>query len=192
MKKNNKNSIWTMVIAIACIAMLLAACSNDDNEVSRMITKDSFQEEPRLFASGYCTLPTVLSEGDVYEVFTEDDIVWFDLNTRELRFHDMEEPLYQKLRLLSGIEFRLGNQTLFSGSTFVGLICSQVFNDLVLCCGKIEDGEVIDNNRYYLYDCYPNTPQFLNDEQVKANREKRAEQWETFTRYLDSKGKLRK
>ncbi len=192
MKKNNKNSIWTMVIAIACIAMLLAACSNDDNEVSRMITEDSFQEEPRLFARGYCTLPTVLSEGDVYEVFTEDDIVWFDLNTRELRFHDMEEPLYQKLRLLSGIEFRLGNQTLFSGSTFVGLICSQVFNDLVLCCGKIEDGEVIDNNRYYLYDCYPNTPQFLNDEQVKANREKRAEQWETFTRYLDSKGKLRK
>ena len=192
MKKNNKNSIWTMVIAIACIAMLLAACSNDDNEVSRMITEDSFQEEPRLFARAYCTLPTVLSEGVVYEVFTEDDIVWFDLNTRELRFHDMEEPLYQKLRLLSGIEFRLGNQTLFSGSTFVGLICSQVFNDLVLCCGKIEDGEVIDNNRYYLYDCYPNTPQFLNDEQVKANREKRAEQWETFTRYLDSKGKLRK
>jgi hypothetical protein len=54
------------------------------------------------------------------------------------------------------------------------------------------DGEVIDDGHYYLYDCYPNTPQFLNDELVKANRAKRAEQWETFTKYLESKGKLRR
>ena len=173
MKKNIKTSF----------AMPLAACSSDDDGVS-MRTEDSLQEETRLFARGYCTLPTGLSEGDVYEVFTEDDIEWFDVNTRELRFHAMEEPLYEKLRLLSGVEFRLGDQKLFSGSTFVGLICSQVFNDLVLCCGKIEDGEVIDSNRYY--------PQFLNDEQVKTNRAKRANQWETFTKYLESKGKLKK
>lgn len=192
MKKNIKNSIWPMALAIASLAMPLTACSSDDKEVSRMRTEDSFQEEPLLFARGYCTLPTGLSEGDTYEVFTEDDIEWFDVNTRELRFHDMEAPLYEKLRLLSGVEFRLGDQTLFSGSTFVGLICNQVFNDLVLCCGKTEDGAVIDCNRYYLYDCYPNTPQFLNDEQVKANRANRAEQWETFTRYLDRKGKLKK
>ena len=155
-----------------------------------MRTEDSLQEETRLFARGYCTLPTGLSEGDAYEVFTEDDIEWFDVNTRELRFHAMEEPLYEKLRLLSGVEFRLGDQKLFSGSTFVGLICSQVFNDLVLCCGKIEDGEVIDSNRYYLYDCYP--AQFIDTDKVKANRELRAPQWEAFLKYLESKGKLRK
>ena len=136
MKKNIKNSIWTMAITIASFAMPLAACSSDDDGVS-MRSEDSLQEETRLFARGYCTLPTGLSEGDVYEVFTEDDIEWFDVNTRELCFHAMEEPLYEKLRLLSGVEFRLGDQKLFSSSTFVGLICSQVFNDLVLCCGKI-------------------------------------------------------
>lgn len=189
MNKNIKNSFWTMAIAIA--SMTVTACSSDDNEVSQMKTEDDLQEETRLFARGYCTLLTGLSEGDAYEVFTEDDIEWFDINTRELRFRDMEEPLYEKLRLLSGVEFRLGDLTLFSGSTFVGLICNQVFDDLVLCCGKIEDGKVIDNC-YYLYDCYPNTPQFLNDERVQANRAKRAKQWETFTRYLDSKGKLKK
>ena len=124
MKKNIKNSIWTMAITIASFAMPLAACSSDDDGVS-MRTEDSLQEETRLFARGYCTLPTGLSEGDVYEVFTEDDIEWFDVNTRELRFHAMEEPLYEKLRLLSGVEFRLGDQKLFSGSTFVGLICSR-------------------------------------------------------------------
>ncbi len=189
MKKNIKDSIWTMAIAIASLAMPLVACSSDDNEVNEMKTEGSSQEETRLFARGYCTLPTGLPEGDVYEVFTEDDIEWFDVNTRELRFHDMEKPLYEKLRLLSGVEFRLGDQTLFSGSTFVGLICSQFFDDLVLCRGKI-DGEIVDNGHYYLYDCYP--PQFINDERVQANRAKRAPQWEIFTKYLESKGKLKK
>ena len=63
-----------------------------------------------------------------------------------------------------------------------------MFDDLVLCCGKI-DGEVIDDGHYYLYDCYPT--QFINDERVQANIQKRAPQWETFTKYLDSKGKLK-
>ena len=84
----------------------------------------------------------------------------------------------------------MGNQTLFSGSTFVGLICSQVFDDFVLCCGKM-DGEVVDDDdHYYLYDCYP--LQFINDERVQANRTKRAEQWDASTKYLESKGKLKK
>ena len=181
-----------MAIAIGSFVMPLTACSSDDYEVSRVRTEDSRQGETRLFVRGYCTMPTGLSEGDVNEVFTEDDIEWFDVNTRELRFHDMKEPLYKKLRLLSGVEFRLGGQILFSGSTFVGLICSQVFNDLVLCCGNIEDDEVIDINRYYLYDCYPNAPQFLNDETVQANRAKRAAEWEAFLKYLDGKGKLKR
>ena len=178
-------------MAIAIASTTMTACSSDDNETEKPFTTDPV-ESSMLYACGVGQSET-RSVADAQNVlFTENDIEWFDVNTRELRFRDMEEPLYEKLRLLSGVEFRLGDQTLFSGSTFVGLICSQVFNDLVLCCGKIEDSRVIDSNRYYLYDCYPNTPQFLNDEQVKANRAKRAAQWETFTKYLGSKGKLRK
>jgi hypothetical protein len=53
------------------------------------------------------------------------------------------------------------------------------------------DGEVVDDDgHYYLYDCYP--LQFINDERVQANRAKRAEQWDASTKYLDSKGKLKK
>ena len=48
MKKNIKNSIWTMAITIASFAMPLAACSSDDDGVS-MRTEDSLQEETRLF-----------------------------------------------------------------------------------------------------------------------------------------------
>ena len=186
MNKNIKNSVWTMAIAIA--GMTMTACSLDSVEPEKPFTTCP-ESETRLFVRGYCTLPTGLSEGGVYEVFTEDDIEWFDVNTRELRFRDMEEPLCEKLRLLSGVEFHLGDQTLFSGSTFVGLICSQFFDDLVLCCGNIEDDEVVDDGHYYLYDCYP--PQFADDEHVQAYRARRAEQWETFTTYLESKGKLK-
>ncbi|MBR3496841.1 MAG: hypothetical protein IKH37_08985 [Prevotella sp.] len=180
---------FARIMAIAIASTMMTACSLDSYEPEKPFTTDPVGKA-HLWCIGQ---PGTRSVADVEKLlFTDDDIEWFDPDTRELRFRDMEEPLYEKLRLLSSVEFRLGNQTLFSGSTFVGLICSQVFNDLVLCCGKIEDGRVIDSNRYYLYDCYPNTPQFLNDEQVKANRAKRAAQWETFTKYLESKGKLKK
>jgi len=74
-------------------------------------------------------------------------------------------------------------------SSFVELWDSRVFENLVLCYGKIDGAVSLDGN-YYLYDCYP--LQFINEERVQANRAKRAEQWETFTKYLESKGKLRK
>ena len=41
-----------------------------------------------------------------------------------------------------------------------------------------------------LHDCYP--LQFISDERTQANIKKNAVQWETFTKYLESKGKLRK
>ena len=187
--KHYRPLAWMMAIAIA--GMTATACSSNDNETEKPFTTDPV--EKTFYACGVGQ-PKTRSAADVQNVlFTQDDIEWFDLTTRELHFRDTMEPLRDKIPLLVGIDFYLGGEYLFSGgATFVGLICSQVFNDLVLCCGKIEDGEVIDSNRYYLYDCYPNTPQFLNDEQVKTNRAKRANQWETFTKYLESKGKLKK
>ena len=193
--KHYKSLAWTVAIAIA--STTVTACSLDSDEPEKPFTTDP-AEKTTLYACGISESGT-RSVSDAEDVlFTEDDIEWFDINTREIKFldepsgkaerRDMEQPLREKLRLLSSVEFRLGDQTLFSGSTFVGLICSQIFDDLVLCCGKI-DGGVVDDGHYYLYDCYP--PQFINDERVQANRAKRAEQWETFTKYLESKGKLR-
>ena len=184
--KYYKPLAWMMAIAIA--STTVTACSLDSDEPEKPFTTDPV-EKATLYACGISESGT-RSVSDTEDIlFTEDDIEWFDINTRELRFRDMEQPLREKLRLLSSVEFRLGDQTLFSGSTFVGLICSQFFDDLVFCCGKI-DGGVVDDGHYYLYDCYPS--QFINDERVQANRAKRAEQWELFTYYLESKGKLKK
>ncbi len=177
----------TWMLAIAIAGVTITACSSNDNETEKPFTTDPV--ENTLYACGVGQ-PEVRSVADAQNMlFTEDDIEWFNVTTRELHFRDTMESLREKIPFLAGIDFYLGGEYLFSGgATFVGLICSQVFNDLVLCCGKIDDG-VVDDGHYYLYDCYP--PQFSNDERVKANRAKRAERWETFTRYLDSKGKLK-
>ena len=178
-----------MAIATASLAMSMTACSSDDNETAKPFTTDPVGTS-KLYACGITQAETGGMTDAANVVFTEDDILWFDVNTREIRFRDTMEPLRETIPLLARIDFYLSGVYLFSGgATHVSLICSQMFDDLVLCCGKI-DGEVVDDGHYYLYDCYP--LQFINDERVQANREKNATHWETFTKYLESKGKLRK
>ena len=182
--KHYKPLAWMMAIVIA--STTLTACSLDGNEPENPFTTCPVSEST-LYAYGIGQ-PETRSDAGI--LFTEDDILWFDVNTRELRFRDTMEPLREKIPLLAGVDFYIGGEYLFTGgATFVGLICSQMFDDLVLCCGKI-DGEVIDDGHYYLYDCYP--LQFIDTDAVKANIAKRAPQWELFTKYLESKGKLRK
>ena len=187
MHKKIRNSFWMMAIAIACMSM--TACGSDDEVSEKTFTTDPV-ESSKLYACGISQAETRGVTDAANVVFTEDDILWLDVNTREIRFRDTMEPLRETIPLLAGVDFYLSGEYLFSGgATHVGLICSQVFDNLVLCCGKIE-GEVIDDGHYYLYDCYP--LQFINDEGVQANHIKRATQWETFTKHLESKGKLRK
>ena len=178
---------WMMAIAIA--GTVTTACSLDGYEPEKPFTADPV-EKVALFAIGIGE-PGTRSDANAEGVlFTDNDIEWFDPVTRELRFRDAMEPLREEIPLLAGIDIYLDGEYIFScGATFVSLICSQMFDDLVLCCGKI-DGEVIDDGHYYLYDCYP--AQFIDDERVKANRLRRASQWEAFLKYLESKGKLKK
>ncbi|MBQ2950981.1 MAG: hypothetical protein IJE12_08090 [Prevotella sp.] len=81
----------------------------------------------------------------------------------------------------------MGDNALFVVSSFVGDWDSRTFTNLVLHYDVITDPN---QGHYYLQDCYP--LQFADTDEVKANREKNAAQWETFTKYLGSKGKLKK
>lgn len=188
MNRKIKISIWTVAIAIASVAMPLTACSSDDNETAKPFTTDPV-ESSTLYACGISQDGTRGVTDAANVVFTEDDILWFDVNTRELKFKDTEEPIYKKLKPFHEIEIRIGDNALFVVSSFVGLWDSRVFDNLVLCYGKM-DGEVSLDGNYYLYDCYP--LQFIDTDAVKANREKNAVQWEAFTKYLESKDKLKK
>lgn len=188
MNKKIRNSFCMVAIATASLAMSMTACNNDDNETIKPFTTAPV-ESSTLYACGISPNGTRGVTESANVVFTEDDILWFDVNTRELKLKETEEPIYKKMEPFHEIEIRLGDNALFVVNSFVGLWDSRVFDNLVLCYGKIDD-EVSLNGNYYLYDCYP--LQFINEERVQANIKKNADQWKIFTDYLESKGKLKK
>ena len=164
---SKRNNFWTVAIAIASFAMSLTACSSDDNEVSNE-----------------------LSGKAKTAVFTDEDIEWFDLNTRELRFGIDSEVIHKRLEALDRMEFRLGDDILFQVDNLVNPTFSRTYFDLVLYCEWMWENDEKVGVGYYLYDCYPQ--QFVDEELTKNNRNKRVNQWKAFTDYLESKGKLRK
>ena len=182
--KHYKTFAWMMAIAIA--SMTMTACSSGDIETEKPFTTDPV-EKATLYACGINQSGT-RSMTDVDNIiFTEDDIEWFNVTTREIKFKDTDEPLNKRLEPYREIKFYLGDNALFVVSSFVSDIHSMIFTDLVLHYDLISDPN---QGHYYLHDCYPQ--QFINDERTQANIRKNAGQWELFTYYLESKGKLRK
>ena len=108
MNKKIRNSFWMMAIATASLAMSMTACSSDDNETAKPFTTDPV-ESSTLYACGISQDGTRGITDAANVVFTEDDILWFDVNTRELKFKDTEEPIYKKLEPFHEIEIRLGD-----------------------------------------------------------------------------------
>ena len=173
------------MMAIAIASMIMTACSLDEQEKPILIIDPV---EATLYACGIRESETrsISDEQDV--LFTDNDIEWFNVTTREIKFRDMDEPLYKRMQPFHEIKFFLSDNVLFVVSSFVGDWDSRIYTDLVLHYDVISDTNQ-GQGHYYLRDCYP--PQFADNEEVKANIKKNAEQWELFTKYLESKGKLR-
>ena len=191
MNRKIKNSIWMVAIAIGSFAMSLTACSSDDIEVnSELGGKENVEQSTALAAYAIDSQGT-RSGGEVKTaVFTDEDIEWFDLNTRELRFGIDSEAIYNRLESLERIEFRLGDDVLFQVDNIVNPTFSRPYFDLVLYYDWTWENDEKVGVGYYLYDCYPQ--QFVDEELTKNNRNKRVEQWKAFTDFLESKGKLKK
>ena len=180
--------LWRIAFMMLA-AFSLASCSMDSNEPEKPFTVCP-EKQIKLFACE-ASSETRGATATIDTLFTEDDIEWFNVSTREIRFKKHDELLLNKLMKnyhQEGLEIRLGENFLFEVSRFVSDFDSRIFYDLVLHYSKI--GEDEGNPRYYLHDCYPT--QFINDERTQANIKKNAVQWETFTKYLESKGKLKK
>ena len=187
--KNYRIFAWMVATAIAGLTMV--ACGSDDYDAEKTLTTAPVGYD-KLYAYEIFSPETPLGEDWDDLLFTEGDIEWFDLNTREIKFKDNEsmfESLYNRMRPFNKIGFQLGDHFLFEVTGLVFLTDSRIYSNLVLCCGDIE-GEVVDNGKFYLYDCYP--LQFINEERVQDNIRKNAAQWEAFIKFLETKGKLRK
>lgn len=191
MNRKIRNSIWTAAIAIGSLAMSLTACSSDDIEVNNELAGKENVEQPTTLAA-YAIDPQGTRSGGEPKtaVFTDEDVEWFDLNTRELRFRIDSEAIHTRLESLDRMEFRLGDDVLFQVDNLVNPTFSRTYFDLVLYYEWMWENDEKVGVGYYLYDCYPQ--QFVDEELTKDNCERRAPQWETFLKYLDSKGKLKK
>lgn len=191
MNREIKNSFWMVAIAIGSFAMSLTACSSDDIEVnSELGGKENVEQSTALAAYAIDSQGT-RSGGEVKTaVFTDEDIEWFDLNTRELRFGIDSEAIYNRLESLDRIEFRLGDDVLFQVDNIVNPTFSRPYFDLVLYYDWTWENDEKVGVGYYLYDCYPQ--QFVDEELTKNNRNKRVEQWKAFTEFMESKAKLKK
>ena len=188
---NKRNNFWIVEIAFASFAMLLTACSSDDNEVNNELAgKENVEQSTTLAAYAIDSQGTRSGGEAKTAVFTDEDIEWFDLNTRELRFGIDSEVIHKRIESLDRMEFRLGDVILFQVDNLVNPTVSRTYFDLVLYYEWTWENDEKVGVGYYLYECYPQ--QFVDEELTKNNRNKRVQQWKAFTDYLDSKGKLKK
>ena len=182
---SKRNNFWTVAIAIASFAMSLTACSSDDNEVSNELSgKENVGQSAMLAAYAIDSQGTRSGGEAKTAVFTDEDIEWFDLNTRELRFGIDSKAIHRRLETLDRMEFRLGDDVLFQVDNLVNPTLSRTYFDLVLYYDWTWENDEKVGVGYYLYDCYPQ--QFVDEELTKNNRNKRVEQWKAFTDYLES------
>ena len=142
--KHYKSFAWMMAIAIA--GMTMTACSLDSNEPEKPFTTCP-ESETMLYACGVNESGT-RSIGDAQDVlFTENDIEWFNITTREIKFKDMEEPLYKRLVPFHEIKFYLGDNDLFIVSSFVDHAEFDGSLSLLICfIGRCNCLHVISNN----------------------------------------------
>ena len=182
--KHYKSLAWMMAIAIA--STMTTACSLDSYEPEKPIVITEPPVEEGMLAACGISEPGTRAASDEQLLFTENDIEWFNVTTREIKFKDIQEPLYKRMEPFHEIKFYLGDNVLFTVSSFVGDWDSRTFTNLVL---HYDVTTYPNQGHYYLHDCYP--LQFIDTDEVKANIKKNEGQWELFTYYLESKGKLK-
>lgn len=113
-------------------------------------------------------------------VFTGEDILWFNKETREIKFKDMSSP-FNTIPMYNEIQFELSGEVLFKAITWACGINNQIFDDLVLYYD-------LENEKFYLHDSYP---EHILTELAKENKEKRAGAWKKFVDQLRTEGRLK-
>lgn len=114
--------------------------------------------------------------------FTEDDILWFDTTTNQLKIKAI--PAIKELQSFRNFTFYLGTDSLFTARLALDIM-SSIEDDLVLHHNS-EDGNL------YLEDGYPIWINHLGSISRRAqNKEKRAANWKRFIERLEKTGKLK-
>jgi hypothetical protein len=174
------------IILLLCLSIATACSKTDEQEQlsSHLIFKSS--QEPALTRTGGINLEEAGGGGQ--NVFTGDDILWFNTSTRELRFKNNISQKEIIAALLSrSIMFYIDDEYLFTTMTCVSDLNSQTCDSPVFYYSQIE-------NRFYLKDGYPDIAFLQNSAAHQSlrneNTEKIRYEWDKFINQLRIEGKL--
>jgi hypothetical protein len=122
-------------------------------------------------------ITTRSTDGQKNIVFTGDDILWFNENTREIRFRDNASNKDNVLGF-QAIQFYINDEYLFPSMTYASGYSSQIYNSLVFYYNTIE-------NKFYLVDGYPVDVSVLSNPQKAQeirdeNAKKIESEWNRF------------
>lgn len=159
------------------IAALFAFCSCDDT--------DAFlkQQPSKIMAVTYSEVKNETIDASYIEqttIFTGNDIDWFNPETREIKFSNIE-PDSHPLPIHGKVDIKMEGETLFTIVAYVNAFVSIAYDDLIL----FHD---IQSGKYYLYDNYPD---YWAPELTQQNVEKRAAGWNKFLKQLKQEGRLK-
>ena len=162
--KYMKKSYFLKIMLLSLISVFTMACSSDDKDSDELVVKGLVENAG-------------VTE-DVPVVFTTNNIVSFNLSTREFKLQGVDMKAF--CNTYSKIRFEINNESLFKANV-VTLEKDGSVLDLVL----LYDDE---NGKCYLNDCYPMSA--FESEEVQDNAQKRINGWKRFVKHLNDRGKL--
>jgi hypothetical protein len=123
-------------------------------------------------------------------IFTGDDILWFNVSTKEIRFkNNYSGKTVLEAVNTNSIRFYINDEYLFSSMLCVSSLSSQTFNSPVFYYNIIE-------NKFFLTDGYPEASVLPDMQKAQAERDdnmrKIANEWSRFLDRLKLEGKYQK
>ena len=160
----------------AVMLVVFSSCSSDAD----LLPEETLLEEettPQLFfvykTNEFCDLQVKDTV-----VFTDLDIVWFNPQTREIRFKDNEK--IKSIPPYASSAVKSSSETLFVISSNICYIVNRAYDDLVL----LRDY----HDRFHLDDSYP---EYWDPEKTQQNAEKRSAGWNKFIDILKAEGRIK-
>jgi len=151
-----------LIIALMIFSIIITGCK----------PIDKLQDSSKL----YCKASNNFDKNITDKViFTQDDIVWFNTSTKELKLKSSIKLV--ELQNYNKFIFYLDNDSLFTARKALDIM-SSIVDDLVMH---------FSNNAVFLENGYPN---WIVDEQRTKNMEKREKNWQLFIQKLQKEGKL--
>jgi hypothetical protein len=122
-------------------------------------------------------------------IFTGDDILWFNISTKEIRFkNNISQKKIIEGVLNHAIRFYIDDEYLFSSMICVSDLNSQTFDNLVFYYSQIE-------NKFYLKDGYPDVSVLQNSAEHQNRRDENMaeikDEWDKFINRIKLEGRYR-